>query len=68
LDDTEINTRIRGVLAHGANLNPGSGLVPLREGVNNTWVSPLRLTFGYLCQFLFLNACVFLNRVSGHLT
>jgi hypothetical protein len=29
LGDTEINTWIRGVLAHGANLNLGSGLVPL---------------------------------------
>jgi hypothetical protein len=33
LGDTEINTQIWGVLAHGANLNFSSGPVPLREGV-----------------------------------
>jgi hypothetical protein len=33
LEDTEINTQIRGVLAHGADLNFGSGPIPLREGV-----------------------------------
>jgi hypothetical protein len=32
LGDTEINTQIRGVLAHEVNLNLGSGSVPLREG------------------------------------
>jgi hypothetical protein len=36
LGDAEINTRIWGVLAYGADLNFGSGLVPLREGVDNT--------------------------------
>jgi hypothetical protein len=51
----EINTRVQGVLAHGADLNLGSGPVPLREG-------------DYLCQFLFLNVCVFLCRISGMLT
>jgi hypothetical protein len=55
LGNTEINTRVQGVLAHGADLNLGSGPVPLREG-------------DYLCQFLFLNVCVFLCRISGMLT
>jgi hypothetical protein len=35
LDGTEVNTHIRGVLAHGANLIFGSGPVPSREGVDN---------------------------------
>jgi hypothetical protein len=33
LGDMEINTRIRGFLAHGADQNFGSVLVPLRERV-----------------------------------
>jgi hypothetical protein len=45
----DINTRIRGVLAHAADLNLSSDLIPLREGVNSPWVSPLGLSFGYLC-------------------
>jgi hypothetical protein len=64
LGDTKIRTRIQGVLAHGANQNLGSGPVPLMEGVDSPWVSPLGPTFGYLCQFLFLNVCVFSRRVS----
>jgi hypothetical protein len=44
LDDTEINTQIRGVLAHGADHNFGSGPIPLREGVDNRCVSLLELT------------------------
>jgi hypothetical protein len=35
LDGTEVNTQIRGVLAHGANLIFGPGPVPSREGVDN---------------------------------
>jgi hypothetical protein len=35
LGDTEGNTRIQGVLTHGAELNIGSGQVPLREGVDS---------------------------------
>jgi hypothetical protein len=31
----EINSQIEGVLAHGADQNFGSSLVPLREGVDN---------------------------------
>jgi hypothetical protein len=65
LGDMEINTQIWRVLAHGADLNFGSGPVPIREGVDKPWVSPLELTFIYLCQFLLLNACAFLRRVSG---
>jgi hypothetical protein len=49
LDDMEINTRIRWVLAHGADQNFGSGLVPLREGVLSPCVSLLELTFVCLC-------------------
>jgi hypothetical protein len=67
LDDTEINSRMRGVFAHGADLNFGSGPVPLREGVDSPWVSPLGLAFGYLCQSLFLNVRVFLRRILGTL-
>jgi hypothetical protein len=60
LGDMEVNTRIQGVLAHGVDQNLGSGLIPLREGVDNPWVSSLGLSFGCLCQFLFLTICVFL--------
>jgi hypothetical protein len=35
LNDMEINTRIRGILAHGADLNFGLGPIPLREGVDS---------------------------------
>jgi hypothetical protein len=41
----------------------GSGTVPLREGVKSPWVSSLKLTFIYLCQFLLLNACALLHRI-----
>jgi hypothetical protein len=47
LGDTEINTQIRVVLAHGADVNLSSGPPPLREGVDNPWVSLLGLIFGY---------------------
>jgi hypothetical protein len=39
LGDMEINTQIRRVLSHGANLNLDAGPAPLREGVDNTWIS-----------------------------
>jgi hypothetical protein len=68
LGDTEINTQIHRVLAHGVNLNPGDDPTPLRERVDNTRVSPLRPIFGCLCQFWSLNTFVFLRRVSGVLT
>jgi hypothetical protein len=35
----EINTWIHKVLDHGANLDPGAGPAPLREGVASTRVS-----------------------------
>jgi hypothetical protein len=54
LGDMEINTRIRGVLAHGINLNLGPGLIPLREGDDSPWVSLLGRSFSCLCQFLLL--------------
>jgi hypothetical protein len=50
------------------NLSLGSGPVPLFEGVDNPWVCPPGLTFGYLCQLLFLSVCVFLGRISAMLT
>jgi hypothetical protein len=56
LGDAKINTRIHKVLAHGADLNPGAGPTPLREGVDCTRESPLRPVFNCLCQFQFLNA------------
>jgi hypothetical protein len=69
LVDAEINTLIwgrgGGVLAYGADLIFGSGPVPLREGVDDPWVSPLEFTFVYLHQFLLLNTCMFMCRVSG---
>jgi hypothetical protein len=46
LNDMEINTWVRGVLARGADLNLGSVSVPLRARVDSPWVSPLGLTFG----------------------
>jgi hypothetical protein len=65
LGDTEINTQIRMVLAHGAILNLGTGPSSLREGVDSTWVSLLGHTLGYLCQFQFLSVFVFMRRVLG---
>jgi hypothetical protein len=59
LGDTEINTRIQGVLAHGTDLNFGSNPVPLTEGVKSPWVSPLELILVYLCQFLLLRTHTF---------
>jgi hypothetical protein len=35
LGDMEINTQVRGVLVHGADLDRGFTLIPLREGVDN---------------------------------
>jgi hypothetical protein len=49
LSDTEINTRIRRVLAHGFDLNLVFGPIPLREGVDSPWVSSLGLSFDCLC-------------------
>jgi hypothetical protein len=51
LDDTEINTWIQGVPAHGADQSFGSSPVHLREGVGSPLVSQLKLTFIFLCQF-----------------
>jgi hypothetical protein len=65
LGDRKINTRIRGVLAPGAEQNPGFSPVPLREKVDNPWVSLLYLAFSYLCHSSFLNIDMFLSRVSG---
>jgi hypothetical protein len=48
LGDVEINTQIHKVLAHGADLNPGAGPAPLREGVDNPRVSLFAFTFGSL--------------------
>jgi hypothetical protein len=65
LDDMEINSRIQGVLAHGADKNFIFGPVPLREGVDNPWVSLLELNSVCLCQFLLLNAHTFLCSILG---
>jgi hypothetical protein len=59
LGDTKINTRIRGILAHRADMNFSFGSVPLREGVECLWVSSLKLILVYLCQFLLLKAHMF---------
>jgi hypothetical protein len=48
LGDTDVNTWVHGLHAHGAILNLGTGPVPLREGVNSSWVShsdPLSATY-----------------------
>jgi hypothetical protein len=62
---SEVNTQIRGFLAYGADLIFSSGLNPLRELVDNPWVSLLELTFICLCQFLFVNAYSFLCMILG---
>jgi hypothetical protein len=46
LSDTEINTRIRRVLAHGDDLTLGSGPIPLRERAYMPWMSLLGPAFG----------------------
>jgi hypothetical protein len=78
LGDTEINTRIWGILAHGAVMNIGSSLVPLTEGVESPWVSLLEIILVCLHQFLLLKTCVFVlcpgswvctqHPTRGHLT
>jgi hypothetical protein len=66
LGDTEINTRIRRILAHGADQNFGSGPIPLiREGVKSPCMGSLEFSFVSLCQFLLLNSCAFLRRILG---
>jgi hypothetical protein len=52
LGDLKINTQIHKVLDHRADLNPGTAPAPLREGVDNTNVSPLRFIFGSLHNFI----------------
>jgi hypothetical protein len=59
LGDTENNTQIWGVHAHGADLKFGSSPVPLREGDESPWVSLLELILVYLCQFLLLRTRAF---------
>jgi hypothetical protein len=68
LRDIEMNTRVQGVLAPGANRSLVSGLVPLREKVDSHWVSLPGLAFHYLCQPPFLDVSMFPRRVSGTLT
>jgi hypothetical protein len=58
LSDAEINTRIHKVLAHGVDLNPGTGPAPLREGVDSTKVSSLGFIFGSLHNFI-LSSCLY---------
>jgi hypothetical protein len=55
LGDMEINSRVRRVLAHGADLNLGSSPVPLGEGVDGPLVSPLEL-LAYVCCLLVYTA------------
>jgi hypothetical protein len=45
------------------NQNFGSGPIPLRDGVDNPWVSLLELTSISLCQFLLINTYIFLSRI-----
>jgi hypothetical protein len=64
----EINTWIHKVLAHGADLNPGAGPVPLREGVDKTRVSQLESVFWPFAQFYPLTTLIFSRRVLRMLT
>jgi hypothetical protein len=50
LGDVEINTCIHMVLAHGVNLNLGTGPTLLRKGVDSTRVCLFAFTFGNLCN------------------
>jgi hypothetical protein len=52
---TEINTRVQGTLALGINLNLGVGPIPLRERVDNFWMSLLGMAIRCLYQPSFLN-------------
>jgi hypothetical protein len=68
LDSMKINTWIWGILAHGADQNFGSDLVPLREGVDSPSMSLFELTSVCLYQFLLLNTYTFLCRILGTCT
>jgi hypothetical protein len=63
LDDMEINTQIRGVLAHGADQNFCSG--PFKGRGQQHLGESAQAHFTFLCQFLLLNEYTFLCRVSG---
>jgi hypothetical protein len=52
LSNAEINTWIHRVLAYEADLNPRASPAPLREGVNSTMVSPFRIFFASLRNFI----------------
>jgi hypothetical protein len=43
LDDAKIDTRIWRLIALGPHRNSDPSPIPLREGVVNPWVSPLKL-------------------------
>jgi hypothetical protein len=62
--DQHLNNR---VLTPRADLSLGSSPVPMRERVDNPYVSLLGLAFSYLCQPLFLDESMFLRRDSGTL-
>jgi hypothetical protein len=49
LGDTEVITRVREVLVHGAVMKIDVSPVPLMEGVDNPWVNSLGPTFDCLC-------------------
>jgi hypothetical protein len=66
LSNAEINTWIHRVLAYEANLNPRAGPAPLREGVNSTMVSPVRI-FLPACAIYPIITLVSLRKVLGML-
>jgi hypothetical protein len=68
LGDVEINTQIHKVLAHGADLIPRASPASLREGVDNTRVSPYGSIFWLFVQFHPLTVLMFLHRMLGTLT
>jgi hypothetical protein len=52
LDDKEIDTQVRMILALRVHQSSGPFPIPLVEGVISPWVSPLKLILALLCRFL----------------
>jgi hypothetical protein len=52
LMDTEVDARVRKLLALGARRPSAPSLASLREGVGSQWVSPFKLVAAQLCWFL----------------
>jgi hypothetical protein len=61
---TEVNTRVRGTLALGINPNLGSSPGPLRERVDNLWMSLLGMALSCLYQPPFLNISIHVQELK----